>query len=52
MADKVVNQAQVDVTRLLNIPTGIIKTELEGLYGTKVLQDMCAILPITKRLVK
>ena len=44
MADKNVNQAQVDVTRLLNIPTGIIKTELEGLYGTKVLQDMYEVI--------
>lgn len=34
------SKVNVDVTRLLNIPTGIIKEELEGLYGTNVLQDM------------
>nr|DAE38813.1 MAG TPA: PORTAL PROTEIN [Caudoviricetes sp.] len=34
------SKANVDVTRLLNIPAGIIKEELEGLYGTNVLQDM------------
>lgn len=34
------SKVNVDVTRLLNIPAGIIKEELEGLYGTNVLQDM------------
>ena len=42
MADKL--QASVDVTRLLNIPTSIIKAELEGLYGTNVLEDMYEVI--------
>lgn len=42
MADK--KDAQVDVTRLLNIPAGIIKAELEGLYGTNVLKDMYEVI--------
>lgn len=42
MADK--KDAQVDVTRLLNIPAGIIKAELEGLYGTNVLRDMYEVI--------
>lgn len=40
------NKPDVDVTRLLNIPTGLIKTELEGLYGTNVLQDMYSIIKL------
>ena len=28
------------VTRVLNIPSSLITAELEGLYGTNVLQDM------------
>lgn len=36
--------ASVDVTRLLNIPTSIIKAELEGLYGTNVLRDMYEVI--------
>lgn len=36
--------AQVDVSRLLNIPAGIIKAELEGLYGSRVLQDMYEVI--------
>ena len=31
----------IDVTRLLNIPTGLIKNELEGLYGSAVLDETC-----------
>lgn len=42
MADKL--QASVDVTRLLSIPTSIIKTELDGLYGTNVLEDMYEVI--------
>ena len=38
------NSVQVDVSRLLNIPAGLIKTELEGLYGTNVLQDMYEVI--------
>lgn len=34
----------IDVTRLLNIPTGLIKNELEGLYGSAVLRDMYEII--------
>lgn len=34
------DKLSIDVTRLLNIPAGLIKEELEGLYGTNVLQDM------------
>lgn len=37
---------QVDVTRLLNIPTGLIKSELEGLYGSAVLRDMYEIIKL------
>ncbi len=37
---------QVDVTRLLNIPTGLIKNELEGLYGSAVLRDMYEIIKL------
>lgn len=36
--------ASVDVTRLLAIPTSLIKSELEGLYGSNVLNDMYDIL--------
>lgn len=32
--------AYVDINRILDTPMGIIKAELEGLYGTAVLQDM------------
>ena len=42
MANK--GESQVDVTRLLNIPVGIIKAELEGLYGTNVLEDMYEVI--------
>ena len=31
---------QIDVSRILNVPAGLIKAELEGLYGTSVLKDM------------
>lgn len=34
------DNVQIDVTRLLNIPSGLINAELEGLYGSAVLQDM------------
>lgn len=37
---------QVDMTRLLNIPTGLIKNELEGLYGSAVLRDMYEIIKL------
>lgn len=36
----------IDVTRLLNIPTGLIKNELEGLYGSAVLRDMYEIIKL------
>lgn len=40
------DNSQVDVTRLLNIPTGLIKSELEGLYGSAVLRDMYEIIKL------
>ena len=33
-----------EITKLLAIPPNLIKAELEGLYGTKVLQDMYEII--------
>ena len=36
----------IDATRLLNIPTGLIKNELEGLYGSAVLRDMYEIIKL------
>lgn len=38
MIDK--DNTSIDVTRLLDIPAGLIKEELEGLYGSNVLRDM------------
>lgn len=38
------NNVQVYVSRLLNIPAGLIKMELEGLYGTNVLRDMYEVI--------
>lgn len=31
---------QIDETRLMNLPNSLIKAELDGLYGSKVLEDM------------
>lgn len=39
-------EANVDVSKLLTIPTGLIKTELEGLYGNRVLADMYEIIKL------
>lgn len=39
-------KATIDVTRLLNIPAGLIRTELEGLYGTSVLEDMYEVIKL------
>lgn len=36
--------ASVDSNKLLTIPTSLIKSELEGLYGSSVLQDMYEII--------
>ena len=33
-----------EASRVLNLPTGIIRTELEGLYGSAVLEDMKNII--------
>ena len=35
-------------TNLLNIPASIIKTEISGLYGTNVLQDMHEVIELYK----
>ncbi len=40
------NEGSLEMTRVLNIPTGIIKAELEGLYGTNVLRDMHEIIQL------
>lgn len=37
-----------EVTNLLNIPPSIIKTELTGLYGANVLQDMYEVIQLYK----
>ena len=42
MEDK--KQASVDASRLLAIPTSLIKSELEGLYGSSVLEDMYEVI--------
>lgn len=39
-------EVQLDVNRLLNIPSGIIKTELGGLYGGRILEDMYAVIKL------
>lgn len=41
-----VPNTQVDVTRALNFPQGLISVELEGLYGTAILQDMKEIISL------
>lgn len=38
------NEVTFDESRFLNIPSGLIKMELEGLYGTSILQDMYEII--------
>lgn len=43
MANKPVS---IEVSGLLDVPTGLIKAELEGLYGTNVLQDMRDIIQL------
>ena len=40
------NNEQMDETRLMNLPTGMIKAELSGLYGTSVLKDMYDIIKL------
>lgn len=44
MKDNSKDTASVDITRLLNIPSSMIKAELEGLYGTNILRDMNEII--------
>ena len=39
-------EVSVEVNRLLQIPQSLIKAELEGLYGTNVLQDMGNIISL------
>ena len=41
-----VPNTQVDVTRVLNFPQGLISVELEGLYGSAILQDMKEIISL------
>jgi len=36
----------VEITRLLNIPSSLIKAELEGMYGSAVLRDMYEIIQL------
>lgn len=38
--------ASVEITRLLNIPSSLIKAELEGMYGSAVLRDMYEIIQL------
>lgn len=39
-------RSNVEISRLLGIPTGIISEELAGLYGSRVLQDMYNIIKL------
>lgn len=43
-----INKNVTEVTNLLNIPPSIIKTELTGLYGANVLQDMYEVMQLYK----
>lgn len=36
----------VEITRLLNIPSSLIKAELEGMYGSVILRDMYEIIQL------
>ena len=36
----------VEITRLLNIPSSLIKAELEGMYGSAILRDMYEIIQL------
>lgn len=44
--DNLSQDSQVSLITALNFPTSIIKAELEGLYGTSVLEDMYKVIKL------
>lgn len=44
MAESMVTMVSKETSRLLNLPNSLIKNELEGLYGSAVLEDMKDIM--------
>ncbi len=46
MAVSVNRDVSVEVSRLLNVPSSLIKAELEGMYGSAVLRDMYEIIQL------
>ena len=46
MAASVNRDASVEVSHLLNVPSSLIKAELEGMYGSAVLRDMYEIIQL------
>lgn len=46
MAANVNRDVSVEVSRLLSVPSSLIKAELEGMYGSAVLRDMYEIIQL------
>ena len=46
MAASVNRDVSIEVSRLLNVPSSLIKAELEGMYGSAVLRDMYEIIQL------
>ena len=44
MEASVNRDVSIEVSRLLNVPSSLIKAELEGMYGSAVLRDMYEII--------